>query len=56
MAPTREAHRSIRAISRHIAHVSKDANPLKLAEMHGTLGRAIADLATAQRNEQQEAK
>lgn len=56
MATTSEARRSIRAISRHIAHVSKDATPLKLAEMHGALGRAIADLATAERNAQQEAK
>lgn len=47
MATTTEARRKIRTTARHIAHISKDAGPLTLAQLHADLGRAIADLATA---------
>lgn len=42
-----EARRKIRTTARHIAHISKDAGPLALQQLHADLGRAIADLATA---------
>lgn len=41
------ARRNIRTTARHIAHISKDAGPLTLQQLHADLGRAIADLATA---------
>lgn len=41
------ARRNIRTTARHIAHISKDAGPLALQQLHADLGRAIADLATA---------
>ncbi|MGP4995511.1 hypothetical protein [Glutamicibacter ardleyensis] len=45
-----QARREIRVIARHLAHISKDADPVKLAELHGTLGRAIAETATSKLN------
>lgn len=42
-----QARRKIRTTSRHIAHISKDAGPLALQQLHADLGRAIADLAAA---------
>lgn len=47
MATPTEARRKIRTTARHIAHISKDAGPLALQQLHADLGRAIADLATA---------
>ena len=47
MSTTTEARRKIRTTARHIAHISKDAGPLALQQLHADLGRAIADLATA---------
>lgn len=40
------ARRTTRTIARHLAHISKDASPIALAELHGNLGRAIAEIAT----------
>jgi len=45
------ARRNARVIARHLAHISKDASPLALAELHGNLGRPIAEIATTQKKE-----
>jgi len=45
------ARRNARVIARHLAHISKDATPITLAELHGQLGRAIAEIATTQKKE-----
>lgn len=44
-----KARREARTIARHLAHISKDASPLALAELHGQLGRAIAKIATTRK-------
>ncbi|MNW35819.1 hypothetical protein D3C74_128210 [compost metagenome] len=43
-----QARRETRTIARHLAHITKDASPLALAELHGKLGRAIAQIAIAE--------
>lgn len=45
------ARRKARTIARHIGHISSDASPVVLAELHGNLGRAIAEIATTARQE-----
>lgn len=42
-----QARRKIRTTARHIAHISRDAGPLALQQLHADLGRSIADLAAA---------
>lgn len=49
-AGEQQARREVRVIARHLAHISKDADPVKLAELHGALGRAIAETATTKLN------
>ncbi|MGO2807927.1 hypothetical protein ACTXL8_05460 [Glutamicibacter arilaitensis] len=46
-----QARRETRTIARYLAHLSKDASPLALAELHGKLGRAIAEIATTRKKE-----
>jgi len=46
-----QARREARVIARHLAHSSKDASPVALAELHGSLGRAIASIAATTQKE-----
>lgn len=45
------ARRTIRVITRHLGHISKDAPPHVLAQLHAELGRAITLLAGSVGNE-----
>ena len=42
------ARRAIRTTARHLAHISRDAQPHTLAQLHTDLGRAITILAGAE--------
>ncbi|MGP9031536.1 hypothetical protein ACT17S_00475 [Glutamicibacter mysorens] len=46
-----KARREARTTARHLAHISKDASPLALAELHDKLGRSIAEIATTRKKE-----
>ncbi|MNI96317.1 hypothetical protein D3C73_1547360 [compost metagenome] len=46
-----QARRTARTIAWNMAYLSKDATPIALAELHGQLGRAIAEIATTQKKE-----
>lgn len=47
-----QARRTIRNITRHLAHISRDAAPHILAQQHTQLGHAINTLATTKHQEQ----